>query len=134
LAALVVLLYMTAIWVASLILRNSSIVDIFWGLGFVLLNGVAFALAPQGFLARKALLTVLVTLWGLRVASQLAERAGTPLDLPGMGGDGRGVPGRAGGGGRDRAAITPAPILSPFQVHRAQHTGRGPCPALRRRH
>jgi steroid 5-alpha reductase family enzyme len=32
--ALFVLGFMTLIWVASLILRNSSIVDIFWGTGF----------------------------------------------------------------------------------------------------
>jgi len=27
--------FMTILWIASLILRNSSIVDIFWGAGFV---------------------------------------------------------------------------------------------------
>lgn len=30
--ALAILGFMTVLWIASLILRNSSIVDIFWGL------------------------------------------------------------------------------------------------------
>jgi hypothetical protein len=34
-------------------LKDSSIVDIFWGLGFVVSNWVYFALTPDGFPARK---------------------------------------------------------------------------------
>jgi steroid 5-alpha reductase family enzyme len=41
---------MTVLWLISLALRNSSIVDIFWGAGFVLLVWLYFALAPQGIL------------------------------------------------------------------------------------
>ena len=58
----VVLGMMTILWLVSLALKNSSIVDIFWGAGFVLFSWVAFFLTPEGFLPRKLILTTLVTL------------------------------------------------------------------------
>lgn len=67
-AALAILVYMTLIWLLSLPLKNSSIVDVFWGPGFMLANGVAFMLATEGFLARKWLVTALVCVWALRLA------------------------------------------------------------------
>jgi steroid 5-alpha reductase family enzyme len=74
LGALVVLGFMTTIWVASLILRNSSIVDIFWGPGFVLTCWAYLALTPDGFPARKWLISVLVTVWGLRLGLHILWR------------------------------------------------------------
>jgi steroid 5-alpha reductase family enzyme len=65
---------MVALWLVSLALRNSSIVDIFWGTGFVLANGLYFVLAPQGAAARKWLMLVLVTLWGLRLSMYILWR------------------------------------------------------------
>jgi steroid 5-alpha reductase family enzyme len=59
---------MAALWLLSLPLRNSSIVDIFWGLGFVAAGWVYFALAHDGLPARKLLVALLVTIWGLRLA------------------------------------------------------------------
>jgi len=73
-AALVILGYMAVLWIASLILKNSSIVDIFWGAGFVLSNWVYFALTPDGFPARKWLIGVLVTIWGLRLSLYILWR------------------------------------------------------------
>jgi steroid 5-alpha reductase family enzyme len=72
--ALVILGFMTALWIASLILRNSSIVDIFWGTGFVIANWVYFALTPDGFPARKWLIVTLVTIWGLRLSLYILWR------------------------------------------------------------
>jgi len=60
--AAVVLGMMVALWLVSLALRNSSLVDIFWGAGFVIAHWVYFALAPDGLPARKWLIGVLVTL------------------------------------------------------------------------
>jgi steroid 5-alpha reductase family enzyme len=65
---------MTLLWVVSLILRNSSIVDIFWGAGFVLVNWIYFALAPEGSPARKWLMVILVTVWGLRLSLYILWR------------------------------------------------------------
>jgi len=69
----VALVYMTAIWLASLAQRNASIVDAFWGLGFVLLAAVYFV-AADGFVGRKILITSLVAVWGLRLSLYILWR------------------------------------------------------------
>jgi steroid 5-alpha reductase family enzyme len=72
LAAVVIAAAMLALWMLSLALEDSSIVDIFWGPGFVL---VAWVVALQeGWSERGALATGLVTVWGLRLAVHLAVR------------------------------------------------------------
>jgi steroid 5-alpha reductase family enzyme len=63
----------TILWLVSLALRNSSIVDIYWGAGFVVANWVAFGLG-EGYLPRKLLLATLVTLWGLRLTGYILWR------------------------------------------------------------
>lgn len=70
---LAILIYMTIIWIASLVLRDSSIVDIFWGAGFVVANWIYFALA-DGFPGRQWLVNVLVTIWGLRLSLYILWR------------------------------------------------------------
>jgi steroid 5-alpha reductase family enzyme len=73
---------MTLLWALSLLLKNSSIVDIFWGAGFVIFAWVAFFITPGGFLGRKLLLTTLVTLWGLRLTIHILLRNwGKPEDF-----------------------------------------------------
>jgi len=74
LAALVILGMMTALWLLSLRLRDSSIVDPFWGMGFVITHWVYFALTPDGHPARKALISAIVTVWGLRLSLHLLLR------------------------------------------------------------
>ncbi|HEU4760536.1 MAG TPA: DUF1295 domain-containing protein, partial [Dehalococcoidia bacterium] len=70
---LAVAAYMTALWLVSLALRNASIVDIFWGLGFVLVAWLYLALA-DGFAGRQVLITALVTAWGLRLSLYILWR------------------------------------------------------------
>ncbi len=65
---------MTLLWLASLALRNSSIVDIFWGAGFVVLGWLYFLLVPQAFPARKLLIGILVAIWGLRLSLFILSR------------------------------------------------------------
>ena len=62
-----VMMMMFAVWLLSLIKRDASIVDVFWGLGFVVVAWLTF-LRADGYLGRKVLITVLTTLWGLRLA------------------------------------------------------------------
>lgn len=64
---------MLAVWLVSLVLRDASIVDITWGLGFVLVAWVSFA-TGDGSDARRTLVVVLTTLWGVRLAAYLAWR------------------------------------------------------------
>ena len=71
---LVILGLMTLIWLLSLALKNSSIVDIFWGLGFAVAAWAYYFLTPDGFQTRKLLMTVLVTLWGLRLGLHIGSR------------------------------------------------------------
>jgi steroid 5-alpha reductase family enzyme len=66
-------LLMTAGWVISLIKRNVTIADSFWGLGFVLIAWLTF-FNTEGFLPRKLILCFLVTLWGLRLFVHLTAR------------------------------------------------------------
>lgn len=73
-ALLVILGCMTILWLVSLWLKNSSIVDIFWGAGFVIANWVYFALAPEGFPLRKWLVGILITVWGLRLSLHILRR------------------------------------------------------------
>jgi steroid 5-alpha reductase family enzyme len=66
---------MLAMWLLSLALRNASIVDIFWGAGFAVIGVTTFLLTSDGSGApRRALLTILVCVWGLRLAGYLLWR------------------------------------------------------------
>lgn len=65
---------MLALWLLSLLRRDSSIVDPFWGTGFVILACFYFLRTPQGDPIRKALLLSLVTIWGLRLSLHLLRR------------------------------------------------------------
>ena len=77
-----ILLLMTLLWLLSLTLKNSSIVDIFWGFGFILIVWLVFALAPQGYLPRRQLVAILVTVWGVRLALHIGSRNwGKPEDF-----------------------------------------------------
>jgi len=79
---LVILGLMILIWLISLRLKNSSIVDIFWGTGFVIVTWAAFMLTPNGFEPRKLLLSFLVTVWGLRLSIHIFLRNwGKPEDF-----------------------------------------------------
>jgi steroid 5-alpha reductase family enzyme len=60
-------------WLISLRYRNVSIVDSLWGLGFVLIAWITFSLS-DGFIGRKTLIAVLVTLWGMRLSIYLGRR------------------------------------------------------------
>jgi steroid 5-alpha reductase family enzyme len=62
------------LWVASLRLRDTSIVDLFWGPMFVVIAGVGY-LQGGGLPARKAMVLGFVAVWGLRLAVHLAVRS-----------------------------------------------------------
>lgn len=72
-AALAIAALMIAMWLLSLALKNASIVDIGWGLGFVI---VAWAVRSRidGDADRQRLLVAMTTLWGLRLAVYLYAR------------------------------------------------------------
>jgi steroid 5-alpha reductase family enzyme len=65
---------MFMLWLLSLALRDASIVDIFWGFGFVVIGVASFLWTDDGSAARRGLITALVGLWGLRLAGYLFWR------------------------------------------------------------
>jgi steroid 5-alpha reductase family enzyme len=66
-----IVVLMTATWLVSLVVKDASIVDIVWGLGFVLVAWIAWFSDPD---VRSLLVAVLVTVWGIRLAGYLAWR------------------------------------------------------------
>ncbi len=70
---LVVLSMMTALWIVSVFLKNASIVDLFWGLGFAIL-AVFYFLQTDGGPTRRYLVVTLAAIWGLRLSIYLAKR------------------------------------------------------------
>ncbi|MFN0052310.1 MAG: DUF1295 domain-containing protein [Planctomycetales bacterium] len=70
---LLVLLVLTILWIVSVVRRDASIIDPFWGLGFVLViwNSVWRCAAPE---PRVWLLAGLTTAWGLRLSLFLGWR------------------------------------------------------------
>lgn len=78
----VILISMSLLWLVSLRTKNSSIVDIFWGTGFVIVGWLYFLFTPEGYPLRKFLIMSLVTLWGLRLSIHILLRNwGKPEDF-----------------------------------------------------
>lgn len=72
-AAVVIGAAMLILWIVSLLIRDASIVDIFWGLGFVAVAWTALVVSgAEG--PRGVVLVAMTTLWGVRLASYLAWR------------------------------------------------------------
>jgi len=72
-ALLLILILMSLLWILSVILKNVSVVDIFWGFGFVLTSAFYF-IKSGGFEPRKILVMTFVSIWGLRLTSYIAWR------------------------------------------------------------
>jgi steroid 5-alpha reductase family enzyme len=70
---LIIMLMMTLLWLVSIIIKNVSIVDLFWGLGFVFVS-IFYFLNTDGYSTRKIILILLVPIWGLRLSIYLAWR------------------------------------------------------------
>lgn len=72
-AFFVIMALMAALWIVSVIIKNVSIVDIFWGLGFVVACAFYF-ISINGNEYRKIILMSLVGIWGVRLSVYLAWR------------------------------------------------------------
>lgn len=70
---LVIMAQMFVLWLVSIKLKNVSIIDPFWGLGFVLVAGYYFS-NYQGHDLRSKLVFILVSIWGLRLFIHLLVR------------------------------------------------------------
>jgi steroid 5-alpha reductase family enzyme len=70
----VALLFMVCVWPFSVVKKDVSIVDVFWGLTFVIIAWNTFAHAG-GYLPRKILVAGLTTVWGFRLALHIFQRS-----------------------------------------------------------
>lgn len=73
LAAAVLFLYMNAIFILALRLKDNSIVDIAYGAAFVLVGWSTFVLYGSAH-PRQMLVLALITLWGVRLAGHIYLR------------------------------------------------------------
>lgn len=78
---LVTYLYFTTIFVIATIIKNNSIVDIGWGMGFVIGSWVTLAITESPTVL-SYLVVGFITVWGLRLSIRLLKRNyGKPEDF-----------------------------------------------------
>lgn len=80
-AAIIIFVYFFTLFVVGTLLKNNSIVDIGWGIGFVILAWILLFLRLPAALVRVSI-TLLVSLWGLRLFYHILKRNhGKPEDF-----------------------------------------------------
>ncbi|WP_372751037.1 DUF1295 domain-containing protein [Labilibaculum sp.] len=72
-ASLIIFILVTLLWIYSISIKNVSIIDLFWGLGFVIVASF-YSLMCEELNGRIILVWVLVSVWGLRLSIYLAWR------------------------------------------------------------
>jgi steroid 5-alpha reductase family enzyme len=72
-SAICVFIYMSFIFILAWIKKDNSIVDIAWGIGFIVVAILTFFLKAE-FVARHILVTALIFIWGTRLATHIAIR------------------------------------------------------------
>lgn len=72
-AAIIIFAYMALFYIIALLLKNNSVVDIGWGLGFITLISILHIFFPVLYI-RKILITFLIVLWGFRLAAFVFAR------------------------------------------------------------
>ncbi len=72
-SAICVFLYMSLIFMLAWIKKDNSIVDIAWGIGFILVAILTFFLETE-FVNRHVLVIALIFIWGARLATHIAVR------------------------------------------------------------
>ena len=73
-AGSIILVLMILLWLYSLAIKNSSIVDIFWGTGFVITYWAAAWMGATALSDRVLVLGLLVSIWGLRLSLHIFSR------------------------------------------------------------
>ncbi len=72
-ALLIILIMMVILWIISILIRNVSIVDLFWGMGFVI-TSLYYYIEGGGDMSRKILTFILAGVWGLRLSTYITWR------------------------------------------------------------
>ncbi len=69
----IIMILMTILWFISVMIKNASIVDPFWGVAYVL-AAIWYYIQSDGFETRKLIVLVLVIIWGMRLSVFLGWR------------------------------------------------------------
>jgi steroid 5-alpha reductase family enzyme len=70
----VLILLILALWAVSVRIRDVSFIDSFWAFGMVVMVTLTYVQSIDGVNARKILILILVSIWGLRLAVHLFTR------------------------------------------------------------
>ena len=73
-AAASVLVVVSVLWMASVAVRDASIIDMAWGLLFVLMTWSLFAMHLEVATLKQLVFLFLITAWGMRLAVHLTAR------------------------------------------------------------
>ena len=69
----IIFLYMSLIFIIAMIKKDNSIVDVFWGIGFIVI--ALYAVVQSGETdIRKMIVTLFVLLWGMRLSYHIMMR------------------------------------------------------------
>ncbi len=69
-----VISFLTVLWLISLIVKDASIIDIFWGPSFIILGSSLIIFMDKLYSERALMILFLVILWGMRLAIHLGIR------------------------------------------------------------
>jgi len=70
---LVIVLYMTIVFILALIRKDNSVADVAWGVGFIIIS--VYTIIQSGEVdLRKMIVSLLVLLWGLRLSYHIMVR------------------------------------------------------------
>lgn len=69
----VIMILMTSVWIVSVFVKNASIVDPFWGMGFIV-AALFYYFQTEGYEPRKLIVLILTIIWGLRLSVYLFWR------------------------------------------------------------
>jgi steroid 5-alpha reductase family enzyme len=74
LASIIIFIYMNIGFIFALLTKRNDIVDIMWGLGFVIVAIITFLMSNDLSNLRRLIVTSLVILWGLRLGGYIFIR------------------------------------------------------------
>ncbi len=73
LSAIVIFFYMTTLFIIAMLVKDNSIADIAWGIGFILIAMVTL-IHSGAYFPRQIVVTLLVLIWGSRLAIRILRR------------------------------------------------------------
>lgn len=73
LSAIVLFVYMTTLFIIAMIVKDNSIADIAWGIGFIIV-AIATFIHSGTYFPRQIVVTLLVLIWGSRLAIRILRR------------------------------------------------------------